>query len=83
MATYYDYVLIGIPLTFVFVIALLTTMGLALSTAVAGGGVASTLLIGHAMFVRAPVHTDFTVTDGATVQTTPLHPATPSDRAAD
>lgn len=55
MARYYDLVLGLIPLALVGISAALVLAGMDLTTAVPLGAVVSVGLIGHAMFVRAPV----------------------------
>lgn len=51
---YYDLILGLIPLALLGLTALLTTAGVALTTAVPLAGAVSVGMIGHAMFVRAP-----------------------------
>jgi len=56
MTGYYDIVLGLIPVSFIGGTAALTTLAdLALSTAIPVAAVLAVLLIGHAMFVNAPV----------------------------
>ena len=55
MAEYYDYVLGLIPLTAASVAGVLTLAGVSLSVAIAGGVGTTVPIIGHALFVRAPV----------------------------
>jgi hypothetical protein len=55
MTGYYDYVLGLIPLTLLGITGLLTALGWGITAAVPVGATSATLLIGHAMFVRAPV----------------------------
>ena len=55
MAEYYDYVLGLIPLTAVSVAGLLAFVGTSLSVAVPAGAGLTLPVIGHALFVRAPV----------------------------
>jgi hypothetical protein len=56
MTGYYDIVLGLIPVAFIGGTAALTTIGnVAMSTAIPIAAVLSVLLIGHAMFVNAPV----------------------------
>jgi hypothetical protein len=55
MAGYYDVVLGLIPLALLGTTGLLTFAGVDLTTAVPLGATVSVGLIGHAMFVRAPV----------------------------
>ena len=57
MAGYYDYVLVLIPLAMLTVVGLLTTFGWSVVTAAPVGAGVSTLVIGHALFVNAPVDT--------------------------
>lgn len=51
---YYDSILGLIPLALFGLTALLTTAGLALTSAVPLAGVVSVGMIGHALFVRTP-----------------------------
>jgi hypothetical protein len=68
MAGYYDYVLVLIPLAMLTIVGLLTTFGWsAVSAAPVGAGV-STLVIGHALFIRAPVDSPV---DASTLQDAP------------
>ena len=55
MALYYDLVLGLIPLVMAGVTAALVLAGVTLTTAIPIGGLVALGLIGHAMFVRAPV----------------------------
>lgn len=55
MTDYYDAVLALIPLTLIGVTVGLLGVGFSLTAAVPIGASLSVLLIGHAMFVRAPV----------------------------
>jgi hypothetical protein len=55
MTDYYDIILGLIPLTVGGVTAVLAAVGLSVSLAVSVGSLLSVGLIGHAMFVRAPV----------------------------
>jgi hypothetical protein len=55
MVSYYDIVLGLIPATFAGVAGALTVTGLELTLTVVVASVAAVLLVGHAMFVRAPV----------------------------
>lgn len=55
MTSYYDIVLALIPLTLVGTTVVLFGAGLSVTTAVPIGAALSVLLIGHAMFMRAPV----------------------------
>jgi len=63
---YYDLVLGLIPVVLGGVGALLVALGVALTTAVALASALSAGLIGHAMFVRAPVETETGETTGDT-----------------
>ena len=55
MTGYHDYVLCLIPTMVLGPIALSSVVGLPVRVAVAVGGAAAALLVGHAMFVRGPV----------------------------
>jgi len=55
MTGYHDYVLGLIPALVLGPIALSSVVGLPVRVAVAVGGAAAALLVGHAMFVRGPV----------------------------
>lgn len=55
---YYDLVLGLIPLALLGLIGAFTAGGLALTTAVSLAAIAPAGMIGHAMFVRAPVDTE-------------------------
>jgi len=55
MAGYYDVVLVLIPLSMLAVTGGLVAAGMDLTTSVPLGSLVSVGLIGHAMFVRAPV----------------------------
>ncbi|MFC6717215.1 hypothetical protein ACFQGT_06015 [Natrialbaceae archaeon GCM10025810] len=55
MTGYYDIVLGLIPVALLGITAALTVVGVALTTAVPIGSLAAIALIGHAMFVKAPV----------------------------
>ena len=55
MTGYYDYVLALIPGVLVGVTAALTLLGAPPLTALFVGAGASTLVVGHALFVRSPV----------------------------
>lgn len=55
MTNYYDLVLGFIPFALGGVAALLTVLGFTLTTAVGLAGGLSIVVIGHAMFVNAPV----------------------------
>ena len=56
MTGYYDYVLGAIPLALFGISGGLTAFGLSLTTAVPLAAMVAMLLVGHAMFVNAPVH---------------------------
>jgi hypothetical protein len=66
MAGYYDYVLVLIPLAMLGIVGLLTAVGWSVVSAAPVGAGVSTLVIGHALFVRAPVDTP-AVTDAPAV----------------
>lgn len=51
---YYDLVLGSIPASILGVTGVLSVFGVGFSTAIPIGAVLATLLIGHALFVRAP-----------------------------
>lgn len=55
MTGYYDVVLGLIPLALIGITGVLTLAGVEVTTAVPVGATVSVGLIGHAMFVRAPV----------------------------
>lgn len=55
MAGYYDIVLGLIPVALLGITAALTVVGLSLTTAVPIGALVAVGLIGHAMFVNAPI----------------------------
>jgi hypothetical protein len=55
MTRYYDAVLGFIPLALLGITGVLTVAGIELTTALQVGATVSVGLIGHAMFVRAPV----------------------------
>lgn len=55
MTDYYDVVLALIPLTLAGISGLLVLSGVALTTSVTIAAVVPVGLVGHAMFVRAPV----------------------------
>lgn len=57
MMDYYDVILGLIPLTVAGVTGALTIVGVSLSAAVAVGAVLTVPLLGHAMFVNAPIST--------------------------
>lgn len=54
MVEYYDYVLTLVPLVLAGITGALTLTGVALTSAVSVGALATLPIIGHAMFVRAP-----------------------------
>jgi hypothetical protein len=54
MTGYYDAVLGLIPLAFAGITGTLTVVGLGLTIAVTAGALIAVLIMGHAMFVRAP-----------------------------
>lgn len=58
MTGYYDAILGLIPLALLGITGVLTLVGIDLTTAVPVGATVSVGLIGHAMFVRAPVDPD-------------------------
>ncbi|MFC6989108.1 hypothetical protein ACFQJD_11030 [Haloplanus sp. GCM10025708] len=55
MTGYYDYVLGVIPLVLIGITAVLSGVGLQLTQAVPVGAGGAVLVIGHALFVNAPV----------------------------
>jgi len=55
MTGYYDYVLGLIPLALVGITAVLTLAGLSLTSAVPLGAGVSGLVVGHALFINAPI----------------------------
>ena len=55
MTGYYDVVLGLIPVALLGITAALTVVGVSLTMAVPLGAVAASVLIGHAMFVNAPI----------------------------
>lgn len=63
MTGYYDVVLGLIPLALAGITAVLVAVGFPLTQAVLAGGSASLGLMGHALFVRAPVDAPASVTD--------------------
>ena len=63
MPGYYDYVLALIPGVLVGVTAMLTLFGTPLRAALFAGAGASSLVVGHALFVRAPKVDDSAVPD--------------------
>jgi hypothetical protein len=69
MASYYDFVLVFIPLTLLGVPGALAGAGLDLTLAVPLGAAVAAALIGHAMFVRAPTDAPRRPAPRARVQT--------------
>ncbi|MFB6169071.1 MAG: hypothetical protein ABEJ43_09530 [Haloferacaceae archaeon] len=68
MVGYYDYVLLLIPLAMLSIVGLLTAVGWPLVSAAPVGAGVSTLVIGHALFLRAPDDDpDDTVMDASAV----------------
>lgn len=55
MPSYYDIILGLIPTTFAGLAGALSVTGLEVTLAVVVASIAAVLLVGHAMFVRAPV----------------------------
>ncbi|AGB39328.1 hypothetical protein [Natronococcus occultus] len=55
MTGYYDIVLGLIPVALLGITAALTFVGLSMTAAIPAGAFAAMVLIGHAMFVNAPV----------------------------
>lgn len=66
MTGYHDYVLGLVPALLLGPLAAVPLVGLSVEVAVAVGGAAAALVVGHAMFVRGPVPT---VADAATTVT--------------
>lgn len=58
MVGYYDFILALIPVTLVGITGLLSVIGIGLTAAVPIAAVVAGGLVGHAMFVNAPVATD-------------------------
>lgn len=54
MAGYYDFVLALIPVVFGGLAGSLSVLGAELPVAIVGASAAAVLIVGHAMFVRAP-----------------------------
>ncbi|MFC3958409.1 hypothetical protein [Halovivax cerinus] len=54
MARYYDLVLALIPVSLLGIAAVLTVAGLPTITAIPGGALVATGLIGHALFINGP-----------------------------
>jgi len=54
MVSYYDFVLVFVPVSLVGVPGLLSAIGFDLTLAIPLGAALAAALIGHAMFVRAP-----------------------------
>ena len=80
MTNYYDTVLLAIPTVFAAVTAVMLATGASVTAAVPTASLPVLLVIGHAMFVRAP--TDAPVSGGA-VRTTPDAPGGPVEEPAD
>ena len=55
MTEYYDIVLGLIPVALIGITAALTVVGIPVTTAVPVGALFATVLMGHAMFVNAPI----------------------------
>lgn len=55
MAGYYDFILGSIPLTLGGLSGFLSLVGVELTVAVVAASLVAVVLVGHAMFVRAPV----------------------------
>lgn len=55
MTGYYDIILGLIPVALLGVTAALTVVGISLTSAVSLGALVAVVLVGHAMFVNAPV----------------------------
>jgi hypothetical protein len=70
MPGYYDYVLVLIPLAMLAIVGLLTTFGWSLLTAMPVGAGVSTLVVGHALFVNAPVDTTVRAKDTSVIDST-------------
>jgi len=75
MTNYYDLVLGAIPLALGGVAALLTVLGIPLTTSVGLAGGLSVGVIGHAMFVNAPVDAPTTSAPAADTPPTDGHAA--------
>lgn len=74
MTGYYDIILGLIPLAMASITGAMSLAGFGLTTAIPMASVVTVGLIGHAMFVRAPVDTP--ATDGATqAQSEPIQTA--------
>lgn len=65
MTGYYDLILGLIPLALLGITGVLTLAGIDFTTAVPVGATVSVALIGHAMFVRAPVDPEPAATQAA------------------
>lgn len=68
MANYYDVILGFIPLALLGLGGGLHIAGLTLTTAVTIGGLVAVGLVGHALFVRAPVDATVPVQEAPTVE---------------
>lgn len=68
MANYYDLILGFIPLALLGLGGGLHIAGLTLTTAVTIGGLVAVGLVGHALFVRAPVDAPVSVQEAPTVE---------------
>jgi hypothetical protein len=64
MIGYYDYVLALIPGVLIGVTAALSLFGIPLRGALFLGAGASTIVVGHALFVRSPVPDGYQAPDG-------------------
>ena len=75
MTGYYDIILGLIPLAMAGITATLFAVGFALTTAIPMASVVTVGLIGHAMFVRAPVDPVPNETPAQSTQSDPLQTA--------
>lgn len=75
MTGYYDIVLGLIPLALAGITAVLFGVGYSLTQSVLAGGLVSIGLMGHALFVRAPVDTPAPSTQQAAARDTPFNSA--------
>ncbi|WP_246988519.1 hypothetical protein [Halorientalis marina] len=66
MTGYYDYVLGLIPVSLIAIAGALLVAGFQLTTAVSVGSLVAAGLVGHAMFVNAPVSPSTHTTDDST-----------------
>ena len=57
MTDYYDKVLVSIPIALLGIPALLATLGQSVVVGAAVGAIIAGTMMGHALFVNAPVHT--------------------------